>query len=192
MSASEQTGTSHPRTSDQAVQGATGRAREEWFALLDAWGAADRSHRDIAAWLVSEHGVDNWWAQSLTVDYEQARGLRPPGGARDGTYSVNASKTIAVPLERLFQAVMDPEQRQRWLPGDPLRECASQPGRSARFHWEDGATRVHVGFDARGEGKSQVALSHERLPDPAAAQERRAYWRERLDALKTLLEAQVI
>jgi uncharacterized protein YndB with AHSA1/START domain len=174
--------------SDEAVRGATGRAYEEWFALLDAWDARGRRHGEIAAWLTGEHGVDNWWSQTITVEYERARGLRPPGGGRDGRFTVSASKTVAVPVERLFEAFVDEELRERWLPGGELRERTSQPGRSARFDWKDGATRVNVGFTAKDEGRSQVALAHERLPDSEAAGEARAFWRARMAALKELLE----
>ena len=69
-----------------------------------------------------------------------------------------------------------------------LRERTSQPGRWARFDWEDGATRVVVGFTARGAAKSQAAVEHERLPDAEAAAEAKAYWRGRMVALKALLE----
>lgn len=177
------------RTSGEAVRQATGKDRDGWFARLDKWGAADRTHREIAAWLMTEHGVDNWWAQTVTVDYEQARGLRPPGGSRDGTFAVTVSATVAVPVERLFKAFVDPRQRQRWLPGVVMRARTSQPGRSARFDWNDGATRLEVGFVAKGEAKSQVALGHVRLPSAAEAKAMRAFWRERFAALKTLLAA---
>lgn len=177
-----------PRTSGEAVRRATGRERDDWFGLLDAWGAADRAHGEIAAWLMGEHGVDNWWSQTLTVDYEQARGLRAPGGRRDGMFEVSASKTVAVPVERLFAAFVDAELRERWLPGAELRERTSQPGRSARFDWEDGGTRIVVGFSAKGEHKSHAAVLHERLPDAEAAATAKAYWRERMAALKALLE----
>ena len=95
---------------------------------------------------------------------------------------------MAVPVERLFAAFVDPALRARWLPGAELRERTSQPGRTARFDWEDGATRLVVGFTAKGEAKSQVALEHERLPDADAAEKARAYWREHLVALKEMLE----
>jgi hypothetical protein len=137
-----------------------------------------------------EHGVAGWWAQTLTVDYERARGLRPAGGSRDGTFTVNASKTMAVPVARLFAAFVDAPQRRRWLPGVVMRVRTAQPERSARFDWEDGATRVIVGFDRKGTTKSLVALAHERLPSARAAETTRAYWRERLAALKVLLEQQ--
>lgn len=105
------------RTSDAAVRAATGRTRDEWLAVLDAWGGADRPHKAIAAWLMDTHAVAGWWAQTLTVDYEQARGLRAPGGGRDGTFTVGASKTVPVSIERLFAAFMDAGARARWLPG---------------------------------------------------------------------------
>jgi hypothetical protein len=171
------------------VRRATGHDREEWFARLDRWGAASRKHGEIAAWIMAEHGVDNWWAQTLTVDYEQARGLRPPGGSRDGTFAVSASKTVAVPVERLFAAFVDTKLRKRWLPGAVLRKRTSQLNRSVRFDWEDGATRVYVGFTAKGDAKSQADLLHERLPSAQAAEKAKAYWRAHIAALKTLLES---
>ena len=60
--------------------------------------------------------------------------------------------------------------------------------RTARYDWEDGSTRVIVGFDDVGEAKSRVALSHERLPDADTAEEMKTWWRERLTALKAQLE----
>src|SRR5215208_2323412 len=35
-------------TSDEMIRERTGRGWEEWFDLLDEWGAADKSHREIA------------------------------------------------------------------------------------------------------------------------------------------------
>jgi hypothetical protein len=65
----------------------------------------------------------------------------------------------------------------------------SQPGRTARFDWGDGSTRVSVSFVDKGPAKATVAVAHERLPDPDEAEAAKAAWRERLANLKTLLEA---
>jgi uncharacterized protein YndB with AHSA1/START domain len=175
-------------TSDEAVRGATGRSYEDWFRALDAADMASRRHGEIATELTDEHGVDSWWAQTITVGYERARGLRPPHGGRDGLFSVSASKTLDVPVERLFEAFMDERLHERWLPGGELHERTAKPGRSARFDWGDGATRVNVGFYPRGDGRSQVAVAHERLADAQAAEEMKHHWRERLTALRALLE----
>lgn len=175
-----------PSTSEGVRKG-TGRDRDEWFALLDAWGATGRKYREIAGWLTGAHDLSKWWAQKLTVEYEQARGLRSPGVRPRGTFTVGASKTVYVPVERLFASFVDARLRERWLPGVVLRKRASQPGRSARFDQDD-ATRVVVDFAATGEGKSQATVQHEGLPDARAAAKAKAYWRERLAALKVMLE----
>ncbi|HEX2027200.1 MAG TPA: hypothetical protein VHF25_04295 [Nitriliruptorales bacterium] len=39
------------------VRAGTGRDREQWFALLDAWGAPRRAYREISDWLTGEHGL---------------------------------------------------------------------------------------------------------------------------------------
>jgi Domain of unknown function (DUF4287) len=176
-----------PPMSDDAIRERTGRGWDEWFALLDAWEAASRPHPDVARWLRDEHGVDGWSAQSVTVGYERARGLRAPGQRPDG-WSVTASKTVAVPVERLYAAFGDDGLRERWLPGAELHVRTASPPKSARYDWEDGSTRVIVGFYAKGDGKSQVALEHARLPDADTAEEMKFWWRERVGALKEMLE----
>ena len=176
-----------PPVADERVVEATGRGWADWFAVLDEWSAASRSHTEIARWLREEHGVDGWYSQSLTVGYERARGLRAPGERPDG-FAVGASRTIAVPVERLFDAFEDVAVRERWLPDGSLHTRTATRPRTARYDWEDGTTRVIVGFEQAGDGRSRVALSHERLPDADAAGEMKAWWRERLTELKAQLE----
>ena len=176
-----------PTISDAAIVKATGRPWEAWLSLVDSWDGTRLSHPQNVRQLVDEHGVDPWWAQSITVGYEQARGLRAPGQHADG-WAVGATKTIAVPVEQLFAAFEDRSLRERWLPGAELgRRTATRP-RIARYDWEDGSTRIAVHFDALGESKSRVALQHERLPDAETADEMKAWWRERMRVLKALLE----
>ena len=177
-----------PPYSDDVVRANTGRAWDEWFTLLDGWGAVERPHPEIARWLNEEHGVPGWWAQGVTVAYEQARGLRAPRQRRGGQFEVNASKTVAVPVERLYQAFADPAVRERWLPGAAVEVRTARPGKSIRASWDDGSTRLVIAFTARGEVKNQVALAHERVPDAGTADKLKAFWRERMAALKELLE----
>lgn len=176
-----------PRTSIGMRRG-TGRDRGEWFTVLDAWGAAGRPYREIADWLMGEHGLTKWWAQKLIVEYEETRGLRDPGVRRDGTFEVSASKTVAAPVERLFAAFVDADLRERWLPHTAMQARTTEPGRVARFDWQDGASRVVATFAVIGEAKAQVSVQHERLPDAKAAGEMKGFWRERLRGLKAFLE----
>ncbi|MDQ3937938.1 MAG: DUF4287 domain-containing protein [Chloroflexota bacterium] len=176
-------------TSEEAMRGATGRGWDEWFAILDAWRATERNHTEIARWLVDEHGVGGWWAQSVTVGYERARGIRQKHQTSAG-FAVSVNKTIGASAERLAEAFTDPGVRQRWLPGTDLRERTSRPGKSARFDWADDGSRVVVDFVAKGEHRAQAAVQHEKLPDAPAAERTKVFWRERLSVLKDLLEGE--
>lgn len=175
-------------TSDLVIASRTGRSWSEWFALLDAWGAADRPHPEIARWLNAEHGVSGWWAQELTVGYEIAIGRRRPGQRPDG-YEISVSKTFAAPVERLFEAFVGEAERTRWLPGVSMKVRTATPYRTARFDWGDGATRVAVGFRAKADSRSSIALAHHRFKDAETAERQRSLWRERLGALQRLLES---
>ncbi|RLK25763.1 hypothetical protein DER29_3773 [Micromonospora sp. M71_S20] len=176
------------RISDALVRDRTGRGWDEWFALLDAWGATGRTHTEIARWLVTTHEVSGWWAQSVTVGYEQTRGLRAPGQRRGGDFSAAGSRTVGVPVQRLFDAFADDALRRRWLPDAAVRVRTSTPARTFRADWGDGPTRIVVGFAAVDAAKSRVSVQHEKLTGAEQAAELKAYWRDRLAALKELLE----
>jgi hypothetical protein len=176
-------------TSDEAIRQRTGRGWEEWFDLLDEWGAADRSHREIARWVAEQQGIEPlaWNAQAVAGSYELARGLRAVGEHEDG-FAITASKTVAVPVERLYEAFVDESLRARWLPDAELRQRTALKPKSVRFDWGDGETRVIVGFVAKGEAKSTAALQHVRLADAGEAERMKAYWRERVATMKEVLE----
>lgn len=183
---------SRTATSEAAPSGVrrgTGRERTEWFALLDAWGAAGRRYRETAGWLTAEHGLSDWWAQKLVVEYQQERGVRAPGIRPDGTFSVGVSRIVAAPVDEVRAAFVEPERRRAWLPDVVLRERTTVTGRSARFDWgHDGATRINVAFTATSGRKTQVAVEHVRLPDAATAEREKEAWRGRLATLIALLE----
>jgi hypothetical protein len=176
-------------TSDEEIRRRTGRGWEEWFDLLDEWGAPDHTHRETARWVAEQQGADPlaWNVQAVVGSYELVRGLREVGEREDG-FAISASKTVAVPVDRLYDAFVDESLRGRWLPDGDLRERTATKPKSARFDWGDGETRVLVAFEAKGEDKSTAALQHVRLADAAEAERMKAYWRERVSALKEVLE----
>ena len=93
--------------SEEAIQMKTGRSSEEWYALLDQWGAPDKGHTAIARYLEQELGVSPWWAQTLTVRYEYARGLRQeltmPDELRDALAQNPAAQAAFDRLSRSHQ-----------------------------------------------------------------------------------------
>jgi uncharacterized protein YndB with AHSA1/START domain len=172
----------------ETVKKATGRTQDQWYSLLDRWGAPGRPYKELSSFLMEKHGVSRWWAQKLIVEYEQDRGIRDPGVRRNGTFEVGASKTVSVPATRLLGAFVDPRQRKRWLTGGGLRLLDSDDPRSARFAWDAGSSRVAVTVTPKQRSKATVSIVHDRLNDPKQAQSMKAFWRERLTDLKTDLE----
>ena len=173
--------------SDEAVRAGTGRSWAEWFAVLDAAGATGWPHKAMARYLAEHHGVSSWWAQTVTVGYEQERGLRQPYQTSEG-FQVSVSRTVDVPLAVLYGAWEDGEVRARWLPDAGFTVRKATRDKSIRATWVDGRTNVEASFSAKGEGKSLVTLQHSRLADAAAVEELRSYWRAALDRLKAGLE----
>ncbi len=181
------TAVSGKRISDEALAGRTNRGWNEWFQLLDAWGATRASHAEIARRLVEEHAIDEWWAQTITVGYEQTRGMRQPGQSADGTFAANAAKTIFVRRPDVFDAFVDASRRAGWLPDAPLIPTTVSPPKSFRAAWEDG-TRIAVWFTEKDTTKTGVSVQHEKLPDGDAAAAKKTFWSDRLNDLKAMLE----
>jgi hypothetical protein len=169
---------------------ATGKTWDEWFAILDRWGATERTHRDIAKHLIEELGAPGWWAQSITYWYERGRGMRLKHQQADG-FSVTATRTVGVPVEDLYEAFVDEVERKKWFEDASmsLRTETAKAPRGARFDWEDGSTRVVAWFIEKGPDKSTISLAHEKLPDADEAETMKALWRRKLSELKSHLES---
>lgn len=174
------------RMSDAAVRAKTGKGWAEWFAILDGIGATGMKHRDIAEYLYAEQGVDSWWAQMVTVEYEQERGLRAKHERPEG-FEISRSKTMAAPPGVAYAAWSDGRKRRRWLPDASFEVRKARPGKSLRITWADG-TNVEVNFYAKGDGKTQVTVQHGKLPNAAAGERMKKYWAEALERLKAVVE----
>jgi hypothetical protein len=173
---------------DEAIQRRTGRGWEAWFDLLDESPVAGQSHTAIARWVHETQDVDGWTSQAITVSYERGRGGRAVGQRPEG-FEITVSKTVGVPVERLFEVVVDQRSWPAWLADGQLRERTTLPMKSARYDWGDGATRVNCFFGAKGEDRSTINVVHERLPDAAEAARMKTFWRARLADLQRHLEA---
>lgn len=175
-----------PEVSDAAVRKSTGKTWDQWFRILDAWEGANHTHSEIARHLHVEQGVNGWWAQSVTVGYERARGMRAPHQRPDG-FCAYVSKTFPVEAERLERAFADARQRNRWLERGTLTARPSKAQTSLRFDFREGPTRTLVFFDSKGPSKATASIQHERLPDREAVEEMRAFWKERFKHLAQVL-----
>ena len=90
----------------KAVERATNRTWDEWMRYMDGIGAKNLSHHEIATKVLEELDgkIDNigWWAQSVTVAYEQFVGHRIPGQRPDGTFQTSVSKSTNLGMNDLM------------------------------------------------------------------------------------------
>ena len=178
-----------PPFSEAAIRKATGKRWDDWFRILDAWGGTEHTHTEIARYVNQELGVDGWWAQSVTVGYERARGMRAPHERPDG-FSVDVSKTFPVDADRLYRAFADARHRSRWIERGTLTlRTGTKSKHTARFDFGTGdeASRVIVGITPKGSSKATVAIQHERLAAAKDVETMRDFWKERFEDLKHLL-----
>lgn len=61
---------------DEEVRTVTGKGWEEWFSILDEFGAEERGHTLTVKHLMTHHGLDQHWARAVALRYENDRGLR--------------------------------------------------------------------------------------------------------------------
>lgn len=169
---------------DAAVKKATGRDWPAWVKLLDAAGAAEKPHREIATY-VSSLGTPDWWSQMVTVGYERIRGLRQRQQRRGGLYEASKSRTFNVPLETLYAAFANARKRKQWLPVK-VTVKSSTPNKRMRIVWDDD-TPVQLGFYEKGAAKSSVAVQHEKLKDKAAVDAIKKAWGEHFERLAEML-----
>ena len=161
---------------DEAVKRATGRDWAEWLKLLDKAGAKTKSHKEIAAIVSEKYGAPPWWSQMVTVTYERERGLREVHQTAAG-YVANVSRTFNVPVGELFETFRRAAKKEKY------GERKATAPKSLRLTAPDD-TSVEVGFYAKGDSKSSVAVQHSKLTSQKDVAKRKEYWREVLGKLK--------
>ncbi len=133
----------------EPIERATNRSWDEWLQYMDSIDARNLSHYDIASHLLVELDgvVDNigWWAQSISVAYEQYIGRRIPGQQSDGTFQTSVSKSTKLGMQEL----MDKWEKFAAADEEVLSLTAREvkvSGTEKRITWR---TKAHDGSDIR-------------------------------------------
>ena len=176
--------------SDERLEDATGRTRKQWFKALDKAGAQEWDHKRIARWLGGKREVDGWWAQSVTVDYEYARGKRSYGQRMDGSFETSVSKSLRLTPQDVWPLIDDDERRRAWLDCEFEVRGRTQ-GKSLRMEAADGS-RIAIALyslpdGADGRPRVRVDITHARLPSAQEIPETKAFWKACLSELAELL-----
>jgi len=175
--------------SDATVHAKTGKTWAEWLVALDKLGAKKMSHRDIARLVYARFPkIGGWWAQMVTVGYEQARGLREAHQKSDG-YSATVSRTVAAPVGKLYKAWTDAGLRRGWLGSAKFTITTATRNKVLRIKWPEGNTRVGVYFIPKGPRRCQMSVQHDRLAARSHVAQKKAFWGNAFEKLTGLVEA---
>ena len=164
----------------------TGRDWAGWLEFLEGIGARDLSHKDIAERIAATGEASGWWAQSITVAYEQHIGRRAPGQRSDGAYEVAVSKTFAGTMDEALAAWEKLAAGQKdfsgLAPAGPAETSATEKWRYWRCPLDDG-TKIVVTISEKAPGKSGLTVAHQKLATEEDKEHWRAYWKGLLSAL---------
>lgn len=186
-----------PSMADERVAEKTGKTWEQWFRVLDEAGAADWDHKRIADHVAEQHGVSGWWAQSVTVEYERARGLRALGQRRSGEWEFSVQRTVATSPKKVEAEFRQARRRAAWLEDARLdaairaakptfRSSDTKMGRVLRWDLDDSdeGGRLEVTLAPRDDGRSVVTVTHSKLASSDVRDDLKARWTTALDALR--------
>jgi uncharacterized protein YndB with AHSA1/START domain len=194
--------------SDESVRAKTGKTWGEWFQVLDEFGGKEKGHKAMAKHLSEAHGVGAWWAQSVTVQYERERGMREVN-ERPAGFGLSVSRTVAVPVEKAWDAWAEAAQLERWFTTGAKQDFREGgryenadrdagefrrivPHKRIRFTWEQPKHQpgsvVEVRFEAKNPEKTGIVLSHEKLSSKEEVEDLREGWTWAMDSLKSYLE----
>jgi hypothetical protein len=174
---------------DKPVMEKTGHDLGHWYAVLDKKGALEMSMEKIYEVAFALPGLKNlseWNRGLLATSYAWSRGIRERGEKKDG-FEVSVSKTVGVPVEVLFESLVNEKIRSKWL-SEKIEIRKSTPNRSARITWSDGTSSLSVDLYEKGPDKSQIVVQHLKLPDSKKCGEMKVLWGKKLENLKSLLE----
>lgn len=166
---------------DAVIRQHTSRGWDEWVGMIDAWPGHRDGHGAVATWLQTEHGVDGWWAQSVTVGWERITGRRLPNQMADGTFTANRSATIATDHAALRDLLLDPDGREALFPGlDP--QLRSRPtSKTLRIGLGGGVAEIAIA--PKDDGRATISVSHATLASPDDVGVWKQFWDEWLEAL---------
>lgn len=184
----------------------TGKSLTEWIEELDSHQAVDWAHKQVVAHLVDQHKLDDWWAQTITVEYEKHHGKRILGETQGAGFEVGAQRTFPVDATELWELLVSPAGTALWL-GDsieiPLEKGQTFSANSSHYELrslKDGeklrvrktspnesASTIQL-YVTPKKSKATLLIHHEKLQGASARAAMKTHWQEVLDKIQSYIE----
>ncbi|GAA1484267.1 hypothetical protein [Brachybacterium fresconis] len=174
----------HPRAA--AIETATGASLQSWVERIDGADGRVLDHAAIARLLPERWDITEWWAQGVTVAYEQIIGRRVVGQSSAGDFAASASRTVVGDMDRVrdaWDAFLTPRRREELGLQEPSL-TATDTWRYWRAAVADGS-RLSVSITVKdhrdGSARSTVGIEHKGIGTTAG----RDAWKDTWKAVLT-------
>lgn len=180
-----------PETRRKAIESGSGISWADWLSFFEPHKELD--HKALALEALSNiqsvgaSKSPEWWAQMVTVAYEQHIGRRGIGERCDGTFSASVSKTLPGTMDEVLVKVVAAVKDLDEYAGVP---AASAPSTSETEKWRywrvklaDGS-KVTINIQQKPGGeKSSASVNHDDLASSDLIDASKAWWRSFLTNL---------
>jgi hypothetical protein len=166
--------------SAQAVIKGTGQPWSHWLNWLNGINAGDMPHKEIVAALIAAHPLSLWWAQMLTVQYEQIIGRRVAGQDCSGSFSVSVSKTLPGSLDDALAYWLALVANSSEFSDIAVSRSPAISHTDKWRYWRCGladGSRVNVNISQKSADKSSLSIQHEKLESSEQVEHWRSYWK---------------
>ena len=183
-----------PMHSDAAIRAQTGQGWDAWIDAIDTGVGRDAAHPQIVEWVMANSGQNGWWSQGIAVSFERMTGRRLAGQMPDGTFTANRSRTLGVDRDVLRELIAADETRDALLglESEFRSKVASKTYKVLIGRDGEPLGGLLFTFDAAANGRTKLAIMHEKLLVLDEIELWKSYWGDWLDALEEALAASAL
>lgn len=159
---------------------ATGKTREDWFAIFDGWGARSLKVGELAEMITAKTTMYSWWAEYLAKAYAKAAAVTKPQTSNTGHQTFSVAKEFAVGPARLYTAYFEPSE---WPTDVHPRSLTKREGERIQVGFDD-RSRATVLFTEGPNSPGLIQVQHEFIATDEALKAHQAFWKSLLKAIE--------
>lgn len=172
----------------KALETGSGITWKQWVDFLKPHNTLDHTAMAKLVYVeimrVGKAKSPEWWAQGVTLAYEQYIGRRQPGQTCDGNFSVTVTKTVLGDMDTVF-GTWTQMHKKRDNFNDILLSGVPRTNKTDKWrYWRVGlvdGSKISVNIQTKPNGeKSMLAINHDKLNTVEDVEKWRAYWRKLL------------
>jgi hypothetical protein len=171
--------------SSDTIARESGKTLKQWFSLLEAHVNELSLPEECASFINKEYGVSADLATFISLKYCAFLKGDSIEQETDKCFYTSATKTFPIGIHVLESYLTDESLRLSWLEPHFKPELINT-GRNMRLSSRFNGL-IQISFKGKGPQKCQITIQHLNLASEEAAIELQAFWKEKLNSLKKVL-----